>query len=137
MYFHWLAATGVLVSKTASMDRGSSTAKRLEAASGAIGAGSRAISSAHVMVSTPRSAEKTMSLRCRDFFFTLPVRYERVDPARERALATDFIGQPATDFSKKIARGMPALHCPLNPPRPRATNSSAEARLDGGMITMS
>src|SRR6266516_291500 len=66
MYFQWLAATGVLVWKIRSIERGSSTAKRLVAASGTSGAGAKAIKSALVRLSTLRSVEKTINLR-RDF----------------------------------------------------------------------
>src|SRR6478672_1731535 len=72
MYFHRPAASGVRVLKIASRLDGASTAKSEVAASGTIGAGASAISSALVRVSTPSRVEKTMNFRC-DFFMAPPI----------------------------------------------------------------
>src|ERR1700759_4403729 len=74
MYFQRVSARGALVWKITSMERGSSTAKRLVAASCARGAGARAISSALVRLRTPKSVEKTTSFR-RDFFTVGPAAF--------------------------------------------------------------
>src|SRR5688500_16254022 len=72
MYFQREAMSGARVLKMASRLEGASTAKRLVAAAGTIGAGARAISSALVTESTPSSVEKTTSFRV-DFFMAPPI----------------------------------------------------------------